>query len=452
MMDSSYDGPMMDGSPYQGYLYAYPHKTAYRPLRPRPVLRDIWATERRDALSLYLHVPFCEARCGFCNLFTRANPAADVVSSYLRQLRHQAECVDEALAATGPSRRFATRAVGGGTPTYLNADELDTLFDIMAILSGPGGGAPMSVETSPATASPERLAVLAERGVTRVSLGVQSFLDSEVHAVGRPQRRSDVDRALAEIRACGVPALNIDLIYGIDGQTPATWAESLRVALEWQPEEIYLYPLYLRPYTGLGQRETRLNTSHDPQWDAQRMTLYRHGRDVLREAGYRQMSMRQFRLEGAALPAGDYCCQNDGMVGLGCGARSYTRCLHYSFDYAVSIPGVRAVIDDYLMRDPAEFAAADVGFVLDEPEQRRRWLVTSLLRADGADLTAYQDRFGTSLVDDYPQLSLLRSRGWLGQSDAHLALTDDGLAHSDAIGPWLISEPVRSAMQAYALR
>jgi oxygen-independent coproporphyrinogen-3 oxidase len=57
----------LDGSPYQGYLYAYPHKSAYRALDPRPALRDVWADEPRDALFLYLHIPFCEMRCGFCN-------------------------------------------------------------------------------------------------------------------------------------------------------------------------------------------------------------------------------------------------------------------------------------------------------------------------------------------------------------------------------------------------
>ena len=81
---------MLDGSPYQGYLYAYPHKTAYRPLRPRPALADVWAGEPRDALFAYLHVPFCEMRCGFCNLFTRSNPPAEQVAGYLTQLAHEA--------------------------------------------------------------------------------------------------------------------------------------------------------------------------------------------------------------------------------------------------------------------------------------------------------------------------------------------------------------------------
>jgi oxygen-independent coproporphyrinogen-3 oxidase len=212
---------MLDGSPYQGYLYAYPHKTAYRPLVPRPALADVWAAERRDALFLYLHVPFCEMRCGFCNLFTRANPPAEQVSAYLRQLRRESAAVAEALG----DATFAVGAIGGGTPTYLTPDELDGLFSIVEGFTGTAAPVPLSVETSPATATGERLAVLADRGVTRVSIGVQSFLDREAHAAGRPQKRVEVEHALAAIRAAALPVLNLDLIYGIGGQTAQTWAQ-----------------------------------------------------------------------------------------------------------------------------------------------------------------------------------------------------------------------------------
>jgi len=185
------------GSPYQGYLYAYPHKTAYRPLVPRPALREVWAGERTDALFLYLHLPFCEMRCGFCNLFTRANPPAEQVTAYLGQLGRQAARVRDALpAGTG----FARVAIGGGTPTYLTADELSTLFDLVEGLGVQLGTVPVAVETSPATATADRIGVLAERGTTRVSIGVQSFLDAESRAAGRPQRRTEVERALATIR------------------------------------------------------------------------------------------------------------------------------------------------------------------------------------------------------------------------------------------------------------
>ncbi|MFG1991657.1 STM4012 family radical SAM protein [Actinoplanes sp. NPDC048988] len=430
----------LDDSPYQGYLYAYPHKTAYRKLDPRPPLSEVWAAEPQDALFGYVHLPFCEMRCGFCNLFTRANPPAEQVTAYLEQLRHQAAAVKDSLS---PGAAFSRIAIGGGTPTYLTAGELEELF---AIVGGVFGTAavPMSVETSPATATPDRLAVLAAHGATRVSMGVQSFLESEARAAGRPQRQAEVDRALDVIREAGVPVLNVDLIYGIDGQTPQTWQHSLDEAIRRRPEELYLYPLYVRPLTGLGRR-----AHARADWDSERLALYRQAVEVLTAAGYEQHSMRQFRLAGAPVPDGpDYCCQDDGTIGLGCGARSYTSDLHYSFDYAVSVSEVRAVIDDYLGRPASDFAYAEIGFRLDAAEQRRRWLLKSLLRTEGVDAAAYHKRFGTPYDEDFPQLSVLVDKGWLAGS----ALTAEGLAHSDAIGPWLVSGTVREAMGAYVTR
>ena len=140
------------------------------------------------------------------------------------------------------------------------------------------------------------------------------------------------------------------------------------------------------------------------------------------------------------------------MVGLGCGARSYTTDLHYSFDYAVGIGQVRAIIDDYLRRPESDFEVAEVGFRLDRVEQRRRWLVKSLLRAEGFAPAAYLDRFGTGVGDDFPQLAQLADRGWLTGDGHRVALTDAGLERADAIGPWLVSGPVRAAMAEYAVR
>ena len=431
----------LDGSPYQGYLYAYPHKTAYRPLTPRPALADVWRDEPVEALFLYVHLPFCEMRCGFCNLFTRSNAPAEQVTAYLAQLRRQAVEVSTAL---GDRAGYARAAFGGGTPTYLSATELEELFGIAALMGADLPGIPLSVETSPATATADRLEVLAAHGTTRVSIGVQSFLDSEARAAGRPQRRTEVEKALAAIRTAAVPVLNIDLIYGIDGQTPQSWAQSLTAALHWQPEELYLYPLYVRPLTGLGRRA---HTRAD--WDTQRLSLYRQAVETLTAAGYRQQSMRQFRRADVPDPDGpDYCCQDDGMVGLGCGARSYTSKLHYSFDYAVSVSQVRAVLDDYLARDRADFGYAEVGFALDEAEQRRRWLLKSVLRAEGVDFPAYAQRFGASPTDHFPQLAELSSRGWLSPTGS---LTAAGLERSDAIGPWLVSGDVSQAMAEYVL-
>ena len=425
-------------NPYQAYVYAYPHKTAYRPLEPMPQLHDVWATESLDALFLYMHVPFCEMRCGFCNLFTRTGAPEELTGAYLDALDRQATAVMDALEDAS----FGVAAFGGGTPTYLTASELERLCDIAGRFPG-FGTIPLGVETSPATATTDRLAVLAERGTSRISIGVQSFLDDEARAAVRPQKRAEVEAALDRIRAVGFPTLNIDLIYGIDGQTPATWMHSLNAALAWRPEEIYLYPLYVRPLTGLGRRAQ--------DWDDQRLTLYRIGRDHLLSEGYEQVSMRMFRLPGTTVNGTEYCCQTDGMVGLGCGARSYTSRLHYSFEYAVETRAVRSIIDDYVTQD--DFTTARVGFVLDDDERRRRHLVQSLLQASGLNLDDYRSRFGSDPLEDFSaDLAPLDDRGWLEKTDDTLRLTQDGLAYSDAIGPALFSSRVQALMDGYEAR
>ncbi|MFD1045139.1 hypothetical protein ACFQ1S_05810, partial [Kibdelosporangium lantanae] len=246
--------------------------------------------------------------------------------------------------------------------------------------------------------------------------------------------------ALAAIRAAGIPVLNIDLIYGITGQTETSWLASLNAALAWQPEELYLYPLYVRPLTGLANRPT------ESEWDSQRLRLYGMGRDHLLAAGYEQHSMRMFRLANApALGGEDYTCQSDGMVGLGCGARSYTRRLHYSFDYAVAPSAVRGIIDDYV--NHSDFTHAEVGTHLSDEELRRRHLIQSLLQAEGLDKVEYRKRFAAD--PSFPELATFVDRGWLTETGSRLRLTEEGMAWSDAIGPALFSPEVRSSMATY---
>ncbi|HMA37223.1 MAG TPA: STM4012 family radical SAM protein [Chloroflexia bacterium] len=429
-------------TPYRSYTYAYPHKTAYRPLAAPVPLGDLWAAEDRGALFLYIHVPFCEMRCGFCNLFTLANPHEDLATTYLATLTRQAQRVQ---AAIGPAQ-FARLAIGGGTPTYLTVPELHRLFDLVADCYGVDLAAtPISVETSPGTATPDRLAALRERGVDRISIGVQSFVAAEAQAAGRAQQTAVVTAALAHIRAAGFPILNVDLIYGLPGQTVASWCDSLRAALRFAPEELYLYPLYTRPLTGLGR--------HARGGADIRLACYRAGRDLLLAAGYTQVSMRMFRAAGAPADAGPvYCCQEDGMVGLGCGARSYTRGLHYSNEYAVGAAGVRAILAAYLARPDAAFAVAGYGYRLGADDQRRRYVIQSLLQVEGLALAAYRRRFGSDVWEDLPALQQLAPCGLAVASDDRLQLTAAGLERSDTIGPWLYSPAAVALMEAYEPR
>jgi oxygen-independent coproporphyrinogen III oxidase len=433
---------MIAETPYTGYTYAYPHKMAYRPLAPPISLRAVWEQERKDALFLYLHVPFCEMRCGFCNLFTTANPDVELEGAYLEALRREAIQAHEAVGAAS----YARLAIGGGTPTYLRPEALHGLFDVVEDVFGAAPASiPVSCETSPLTATSDRLRVLRERGVDRISIGVQSFVEAEVRASGRAQRTADVHAALERIRRSGFPTLNIDLIYGLPGQTVDSWLASLRAALTFRPEELYLYPLYVRPLTGLGRRGT-------PIVD-QRLACYRAGRDLLLDAGYRQVSMRMFRAAQASTQDGPvYCCQEDGMVGIGCGARSYTRGLHYSGDYAVGAAGVKEILHAYVARPSEAFAAADYGFALDGDDQRRRYALKSILHEEGLSFSIYRARFDGDLWDDLPQLRELEMIGLAVRRQGALVLTEAGLEQTDTIGPWLYSEKVRLLTSSYRLR
>jgi len=442
-MDSQGLRERLSRNPYQSYVYAYPHKTAYR-LLPKPVALDaLWAAEARDALFLYVHIPFCEMRCGFCNLFTRARPHEELVAAYLSTLERQAAHV---RAAVGPAR-FARCAIGGGTPTFLDPVSLHRIFDVIENVTG-GQRIPTSVETSPETATRDRLQVLRDRGVDRISIGVQSFLDDEAKGLLRPQKVSVVDAALERILEAGFETLNIDLMYGTPGQTRSTFEASLRAALRYRPEEIYLYPLYIRARTGLDRRTgaTALDTAD------LRLPLYRHGCDLLGLAGYDRVSMRMFRARhapGSTVPV--YCCQTDGMIGIGCGARSYATTLHYSDEYAVGARGVQEILDAYVAREGASFDVAAYGFALDQEERRRRFVILSLL-ADGLDGRAYAARFGGDFERDLPYLSELAESGLAARDGDWLRLTGAGVELSDAVGPWLASPKVRSKMSLYVLR
>jgi oxygen-independent coproporphyrinogen-3 oxidase len=137
------------------------------------------------------------------------------------------------------------------------------------------------------------------------------------------------------------------------------------------------------------------------------------------------------------------------MVGLGCGARSYTRGLHYALDYAVAPRAVKAILADYLARGAADFAVADRGFALDAGEQRRRHLLQSILNTEGLDTGQYAARFGSDPADDFPDLRTFADLGLLELDARRWRPTATGLEWSDALGPWFFSDRVRALMAEY---
>ncbi len=442
----------LNASPYLAYTYAYPHKTAYRSLEPRISLKEAWALERSEAF-LYVHIPFCEMRCGFCNLFTTVNPDTSLAAGFLNALERQAQVVRGAL----PQQKVARAALGGGTPTYLEPKELERVFTILDLF-GVNSATPLSIETSPATATTDRLELLKNYGVDRVSIGIQSFVETEARSVGRAQRTREVVTALERIQAQDFPTLNLDLIYGLPGQTRSSWLESLKTALEFGSQELFLYPLYVRPLTGLGKTkkngDAAQGSAWDLEWDAVRLELYRVARDFLLENGYAQHSMRVFRRVDSPARAGGmaFDAQADGLIGLGAGARSYTQNLHYSSEYAVGQVGVREIISDYAQRSESDFAFAAHGFYLDPLEQRHRFILQDIFNVAGFSSTAYQKRFSSHPLEDFPVLQALLEHGLLNFSAGQIQLGELGLERSDAIGPLFYSSAVQQLAHEYAWR
>lgn len=431
----------INGNYFQGYSYSYPHKSSYRPLSQPRLLSDIWEKENKEQLFLYLHIPFCEMRCGFCNLFTIANPKTLEESPFIQSLERQAIEVKKALGQSN----FNRLAIGGGTPTFLSTKDLERLFFIINHIMGASSlSIPTSVEMSPKTTSKEKLALLKEQGTNRASIGVQSFLLEETKALGRPQKTEEVLHALQLIRESGIPEMNIDLIYGMAGQDLRSWQFSLEQSIAFCPEEIFLYPLYVRPLTGLGKKEKL--------WNDHRLNLYRFGRDFLLQHGYEQTTFRIFRRKDAPTPpVPPYNSPEDGMVGLGVGARSYTKSFHYSSDYAVGRKGVRQIIHDYNQKTSHQFQQAIYGTDLTLEEQKRRYVIKSLLEGIYLDFKAYENFFGSKALEDLPQLQELYTLGLAAKEPFQLQLNAKGLELSDVIGPWLYSKQVQAMMNEFEL-
>lgn len=432
---------LLKQSPYQTYVYSYPHKTAYRPFKTPIKLANVWSKENRNSLFLYIHIPFCEMRCGFCNLFTMVQKDEDFVNQYVATLKRQSQQVKQALGES----KFARFALGGGTPTRLPFQGLKAVLDIAENTLGADLQAiPCSVEVSPETATEDKLNLLRDRGIDRISIGVQSFIDAEVLAIQRRQQATRVKEVLTSIKD-KIPTLNIDLIYGLPGQTIDTWLYSLQQAIAFQPEEIYLYPLYVRPLTGMD--------CTNQEWDDIRLACYRQGRDLLLSEGYRQISMRMFQKPGKSdLSAPVYCCQADGMVGLGCGARSYTQQLHYASEYAVGAKGIQSILQAYLDTPTESFDYINYGFTLDTEDRQRRYILISLLSNEGLSLKQYHHNFATELLIDYPELTELLELKLATKERDTISLTELGIERADTIGYWFFSHKVRQLMTEYKLK
>jgi coproporphyrinogen III oxidase-like Fe-S oxidoreductase len=202
------------------------------------------------SFGVYVHVPFCLTRCHYCDFVTYTGMEG-LRRPYAAALLEEAAM---AAAALGPAPPAVTSVfVGGGTPTLLPPGDLARLLGRLAELLPFAPGAEVTVEANPETVDAAMADGLAGVGVTRVSMGAQSFDDRVLAALGRVHDAARVGAAVATLRAAGVPAVNLDLIYGGPGEDAASWSATLAAAVALGPEHLSAYALTIEPATKFGR-------------------------------------------------------------------------------------------------------------------------------------------------------------------------------------------------------
>ena len=208
--------------------------------------------------GLYIHVPFCDTKCGYCDFYSVAlenRATASLVDCLLTETRDR-------IARAGASVR--TVFVGGGTPTVLPPTEFTVLFEGLRDVLGTHPVEEFTVEANPATVDDRKLDVLVAAGVDRISMGAQSWHASELETLERIHNPGDTERGVELIRNHGIDRINLDLIFGIPGQSAGTWAESMNRALALGVDHLSCYGLTYEPGTRLtAQRDARKITPCD---------------------------------------------------------------------------------------------------------------------------------------------------------------------------------------------
>jgi len=264
-----------------------------------------------EPFGLYVHVPFCATTCDFC-AFYQVRPTAESVDGFINSLRREAGLV-------GWGRPLSTVFWGGGTPGLLSPGDLERVAAL--VHERPGGRVvpEWTVELAPASVTRERLAVLRAAGVTRVSLGVQSFRPALLDALGRAHTREQVYRAYELVRAAGFASVNLDLMFALPGQTAAEWAGDLDEAVRLAPDHLSTYCLTFEEDTKLWVQLSAGRVRLDPENEAR---LYEQTWERLEAAGFRQYEVSNFARPGHACRHNLNTWRMGEWVGLGPSAAS----------------------------------------------------------------------------------------------------------------------------------
>lgn len=239
-------------------------------------------------LGVYVHVPFCATTCDFC-AFYQTVPKADAVPRYLTAIADETRLVDRG------GRAVETAFWGGGTPGLLRAGELEQLGRAMLDFCGATAPTEWSVEMAPATVTKERLEVLKALGVTRISMGVQSFDAALLDALGRQHTPKQIYRAYDLLREVGFASVNLDLMFALPGQQEAQWRADLDEAMRLAPDHLSTYCLTFEEDTALWVKLSQGKVKLDADKEA---AFYLRTWEYLAAAGFAQYEVSNFARPG----------------------------------------------------------------------------------------------------------------------------------------------------------
>lgn len=241
---------------------------------------------------LYLHVPFCLAKCAYCAFVTHMG-SRKLIEPYVEALTTEIA----ALAGDARAGSLDTVYLGGGTPTMLSPVQIGTIFEAVERALGMSG-AEVTVEAHPSTVTSETLRALRGVGATRISFGAESMQSDELAALGRSYAGERIFQVIEEACSAGFDSVNVDLMYGIPGQSRDSWADTLGQLLTVRPHHISLYPLQVEPPTVFGrmQREGRLLMPDDESV----VEMYHDACRLLRAEDYEHYEVANWSLPGFA--------------------------------------------------------------------------------------------------------------------------------------------------------
>jgi oxygen-independent coproporphyrinogen-3 oxidase len=252
------------------------------------VLNKELGGRKKLALGLYVHVPFCSTTCDFC-AFYQEKPSKKGMDAYFAGLRDE-------ISNFPPDRPLSTIFFGGGTPGLLQPEQLDQLCGLVNSLEMESG-AEWSIELAPSEITPEKLQVLHDQGVNRISMGVQTFDPRFMDALGRKHPVEKTLSAYSMIREAGFSSVNLDLLFGAPGQTLADWESDLARAVELQPDHLSTYCLTFEEDTAMYVRLAEGNLKIDPEREAE---FYEFAWDYLPAHGYDQYEVSNYAKPGHA--------------------------------------------------------------------------------------------------------------------------------------------------------